>query len=395
MTIPMGRFTALLVLVAAVAAGQADRNDFERFLSASEADAAQRVEPLLRAADADLARWARERVATVAPGAHLHRHPGDGPDALVILPIGVAFPRTCLISPTAPRGLDAFELRAAGAPFLAAGHALVAPMRRVASGPIDIDAGWIVGVERALGLSHEGRVAVLGTPWSELALKSLDVFGHAIGAFHVGLLGEASGFDTSAAAPLRHQHWVFEHGTALHPDTVRALRAFATDAAFYGVVRESFVDPTFDLRPSSAFRKASRSSELAARRPSTSPFKLDAKSAWLPIGRTGVIARARTDGTSIVVEHPPDGSTTLRVDNLLPGDAIEVRIADLAVDRSPLEPPASFDLATLPAASPRIPEHLRLERDPPNPRRDALFAFRMSLHLGWKAASVRHLRVLN
>ena len=148
-------------------------------------------------------------------------------------------------------------------------------------------------------------------------------------------------------------------------------------------------------RPSSALRKAARSSELAARRPSASPFKLDAKSAWLPIGRTGVIARARTNGTSIVVEHTPDGSTTLRVDNLLPGDAIEVRIADLAADRSPLEPPSSFDLPSTPTASLRIPEHLRLEREPADPRRDALYAFRMSLHLGWRVTSVRHLRVLN
>jgi hypothetical protein len=268
-------------------------------------------------------------------------------------------------------------------------------MRRPGAGRATIDAGWLVGVERAVGLSHEGRVALLGAPWSELPMHGLDGVHHAFGAFHVALLGEGAGFDPGAAQPLRHQHWVFEHGRSPHPDTVRAMRNFAADAAYFGVAREFHPDPIFDLRPSSMLKRADRSSTLAAERPPTSPFKVGLKSTWSPVGRTGVLARARVEGPSLVVERDAARTAVLRVDNLLPGDAVEVLLPDLADARSPLDPPASFDAPAPTSAAPHIPEHGRLERTPADPRRDALTAYRLSLHLGWRVTGVQHLRVLN
>jgi hypothetical protein len=58
---PMGRLPFLVAILAVVAAAQSGRDDFERFLSAPESEAAQRVEALLRVPDADLRRWALDR----------------------------------------------------------------------------------------------------------------------------------------------------------------------------------------------------------------------------------------------------------------------------------------------------------------------------------------------
>jgi len=363
----------------------------EAFLVCPDSEAIVAAESL---ATMTIPSGALSMAASPRAGAHLVRHvQGGGPDALIICPTigGAKRLRTCLLSPVAPRGLDAFTLRAAGAPWLAQGFALVAPLRQAGQAFLIPDAGWIVAVERAIGLSPEGRVLLLGSPYSEWGLADAARFAHAIGGLHVGLQGDAFAPDVELTPPWIAHNWVIEYSTRLHPTQVRTLVRLGADVISSGATCERYPDHELDVRPAVDLKFASSMAKNSLAMPSTRPFRAEVRPEWQPLGRSGVLGRTSGYVGTISFENVGTPDFRLIQGPATPTESIELIIPilgevthdSLLSDEPPLVAPALT----------AVPESCRVEGLPWSPRVRALMTLRHRIRTGLPIKTLIAVRV--